>query len=114
MRNTREMAALSSSVFRRLQNSWRGTRVFRSDTATKTRCFFLFKAHHSLHPAAGPRVSTLRSMYTDTRKNMMLTKDTRVICQGFTGKQVITTDKIVKIMRDKLLTCRAHFTVNRL
>lgn len=89
------MAALSSSVFRRLQSSWRGTKLFKSYTATKIRCFYLKRINISSSPAAGPRVSTLRSMYTDTRKNMMLTKDTKVICQGFTGKQVITADKIV-------------------
>ncbi len=27
------------------------------------------------------------SGYSGTNRNMMLTKDTRVICQGFTGKQ---------------------------
>jgi hypothetical protein len=28
-----------------------------------------------------------RSIYTTTRPNLMLTKATKVICQGFTGKQ---------------------------
>jgi hypothetical protein len=30
----------------------------------------------------------LRSAYTDTRTNLRINKDTRVICQGFTGRQV--------------------------
>merc|ERR1712038_605762 len=29
----------------------------------------------------------VRSCYTQTRPNMLLTKETKVICQGFTGKQ---------------------------
>lgn len=30
----------------------------------------------------------VRSCYTSTRKNLMIDKNTKVICQGFTGKQV--------------------------
>ena len=32
-----------------------------------------------------------RNCYTITRSNMMIDKSTRVICQGFTGKQVLAT-----------------------
>merc|ERR1712228_1117751 len=31
--------------------------------------------------------SSTRSCYTQTRPNMLLTKESKVICQGFTGKQ---------------------------
>lgn len=31
--------------------------------------------------------SCTRSVYTDTRPNLNITKNTKVICQGFTGKQ---------------------------
>lgn len=48
---------------------------------------FLVNAHHPSSP--GLRPGAFRCMYTDTRMNMMINKETRVICQGFTGKQVI-------------------------
>nr|CAD7448250.1 unnamed protein product [Timema bartmani] len=34
-----------------------------------------------------PRLSNVRTNYTSTRSNLKLTSATRVICQGFTGKQ---------------------------
>ncbi|QQP50472.1 Succinate--CoA ligase subunit alpha_ mitochondrial, partial [Caligus rogercresseyi] len=32
-------------------------------------------------------INGVRSCYSKTNANMMLTKDSKVICQGFTGKQ---------------------------
>lgn len=32
--------------------------------------------------------SARRSSYEDTARNLLITKDTKVICQGFTGKTV--------------------------
>ena len=34
------------------------------------------------------RIQPFRTCYTTTRGNMMIDQNTRVICQGFTGKQV--------------------------
>merc|ERR1712079_724872 len=35
----------------------------------------------------GAGLGGVRTCYSQTRPNMALTKDTKVICQGFTGKQ---------------------------
>mgnify|MGYP002403311476 CR=1 FL=1 len=39
-------------------------------------------------PAAGAARVLLRTAYQDTRKNLLINRETRVICQGFTGRQV--------------------------
>ena len=45
----------------------------------------------SFVPAAGSQTGSglggVRTCYSKTRPNMALTKDSKVICQGFTGKQ---------------------------
>ena len=52
---------------------------------------FLFCLTVLYVPASGSQTGAglggVRTCYSQTRPNMALTKDTKVICQGFTGKQ---------------------------
>ncbi|CAI8033183.1 Succinate--CoA ligase [ADP/GDP-forming] subunit alpha, mitochondrial [Geodia barretti] len=50
---------------------------------------FLSRSSGSLHLERGGRglMQQVRTCYTTTRGNMMINRNTRVICQGFTGKQ---------------------------
>ena len=63
------------------------------------------------HPCAGS-LQVRNSTDVATRKNLMIDKSTKVICQGFTGKQVKMGGVLISV--HLVCTCREHCTANRL
>ena len=49
---------------------------------------FSINTNKSNHSASGVFRPAVRTCYTASRPNLMLDENTKVICQGFTGKQV--------------------------
>lgn len=51
--------------------------------------------------------SGVRHCYTGSRKNLYINKNTKVICQGFTGKQVCNHDSSGFLFHITLVTCNS-------
>ena len=84
--------ALAGALGRSLRGSWRGegshygsqhTSLLQSQYETT----ILINAHHLFPHAVAVRHSSISANLESTRPNLMISKSTRVICQGITGRQ---------------------------